>query len=277
MRILPRNGSTAWYSRLRPCLAVPPAESPSTMKISDLAGSRSWQSASLPGRLATSSAPLRRVSSRALRAASRACAASTTLPTIDPRLGRMLLEPLLEELVDQPLDHRPDLRGHQLVLGLRGEFRVGALDAEDAGQALAAVVAGKVDLLLLHQSRAFGVADDLPGQRATEADQVRAAVALGDVVGERQHVLVVAIVPPQRDLDPDAVALALDQDRFFDQRRLGAVEIAHERFEAALVVKVLALGFGLPCVRQHDVHAGIEEGEFAQPMLDGGDSRTRPW
>src|SRR5690349_23926495 len=50
LRILPRNGSTAWNSRLRPCLALPPAESPSTMNSSDLAGSRSWQSESLPGR-----------------------------------------------------------------------------------------------------------------------------------------------------------------------------------------------------------------------------------
>src|SRR4029078_12850210 len=32
LRILPRSGSTAWNSRLRPCLAVPPAESPSSKK-----------------------------------------------------------------------------------------------------------------------------------------------------------------------------------------------------------------------------------------------------
>jgi hypothetical protein len=32
-----------------------------------------------------------------------------------------------------------------------------------------------------------------------------AAVALRDVVGEAQHVLVVAVVPPQRDFDGDAV------------------------------------------------------------------------
>ena len=82
LRILPRSGSTAWFSRLRACLAEPPAESPSTMNSSDLAGSRSWQSASLPGSEATSSAPLRRVSSRALRAASRAAAASATLVTM---------------------------------------------------------------------------------------------------------------------------------------------------------------------------------------------------
>ena len=49
------------------------------MNISVLAGSRSWHSASLPGSELMSSAPLRRVSSRALRAASRAAAASTTL------------------------------------------------------------------------------------------------------------------------------------------------------------------------------------------------------
>ena len=66
----------AWFVRLRPCLAEPPAESPSTRKISQRAGSFSWQSASLPGRPALSRLPLRRVSSRALRAASRARAAS---------------------------------------------------------------------------------------------------------------------------------------------------------------------------------------------------------
>ena len=97
---------------------------------------------------------------------------------------------------------------------------------------------------------------------------MRAAVALRDVVGEGQHVLVVAVVPPQRDLDADAVALALDQDRLVDQRRLGAVEIAHEGFEPALVIELLALGFGMARVGQHDAHAGIEEGEFAQAMLD---------
>ena len=59
------------------CLAfaLPPAESPSTRKISHLLGSRSEQSASLPGRLADSSTVLRRGRSRALRAASRARAA----------------------------------------------------------------------------------------------------------------------------------------------------------------------------------------------------------
>ena len=81
LRIFPRKGKTAWVLRSRPCFAEPPAESPSTRNISENAGSFSWQSASLPGRPAISSAPLRRVISRALRAASRARAASIILLT----------------------------------------------------------------------------------------------------------------------------------------------------------------------------------------------------
>ena len=82
LRILPLRGKTAWNRRSRPCFAEPPAESPSTRKSSAPAGFRSLQSASLPGRLEASSAPLRRVKSRALRAASRAWAASTHFSTI---------------------------------------------------------------------------------------------------------------------------------------------------------------------------------------------------
>ncbi len=52
------------------------------MNSSDLAGSFSEQSASLPGREVMSSADLRRVSSRALRAASRAAAASAIFWTM---------------------------------------------------------------------------------------------------------------------------------------------------------------------------------------------------
>ena len=187
----------------------------------------------------------------------------------DPRLLRMLLEPLREEFVDEPLDDRPHLGGDELVLRLGREFRIRAFDAEHAGEALAGVVAGEIDLLLLEQPRAFGIADDLTGQRAAQADEMRAAVALRDVVGERQHVLVVAVVPPQSDFDADAVALALDEDRLIDQRGLGAVEIAHEGLEAALVVELLALGLGMAQIGQHDPDARIEEGELAQAMLDG--------
>lgn len=48
LRILPLNGRIAWVSLLRADLAEPPAESPSTINISQCDGSLSEQSASFP-------------------------------------------------------------------------------------------------------------------------------------------------------------------------------------------------------------------------------------
>src|SRR5208282_2443304 len=97
------------------------------------------------------------------------------------------------------------------------------------------------DLLLARDATRFGIAGDLARQRAAEAGEVRAAVALRDVVGEAQHGLVVAVVPPQRALDAGAFALGLHDDRLRHQRRLVAVEIFDECLDAALVAQLLAL------------------------------------
>ena len=80
--IFPFNGSIACVFLSLPCFAEPPAESPSTKKISDNAGSFSWQSASFPGRPATSIAFFLRVISLAFFAASLALAASLTFAII---------------------------------------------------------------------------------------------------------------------------------------------------------------------------------------------------
>src|SRR3989442_14512421 len=93
----------AWYLRSRPCLAEPPADSPSTTNGSQRAGSRSWQSASFPGKPLESIADLRRVNSRALRAASRSRRLDA-LAYNPPRHSRMLIEPLAQLFVHQLFD-----------------------------------------------------------------------------------------------------------------------------------------------------------------------------
>ena len=98
-----------------------------------------------------------------------------------------------------------------------------------------------------------------------------AAVALGNVVGEAQHVLVVAVVPPQGTFHREAILFAADHDGIRDCRLLGAVEIADEGLDAAFVIKLHILGLDAALVAQQNAHAGIEEGEFAQAMLDGGE------
>src|SRR6201991_3364901 len=122
LRILPFNGSTAWVRRLRPCLAEPPAESPSTRNSSDRAGSFSWQSASLPGRPAISSAPLRRGLSGALRVAG--AGGVHGLAGDGLALARMLQQERGQLVVDDLLDRRLHFAGDQFVLGLRGALRV---------------------------------------------------------------------------------------------------------------------------------------------------------
>ena len=81
-RILPLRGSMAWKRRSRPCLAEPPAESPSTRYNSQRVGSFSEQSASLPGKVPVSRLFFRTTRSRALRAASRARADNKHLSMI---------------------------------------------------------------------------------------------------------------------------------------------------------------------------------------------------
>ncbi len=78
LRILPRIGSSAWNSESRASLAVPSAESPSTMN-SSLRSSADRQSTSLAGRLELASADLRRWFSRCSRAAIRVLAAAAIL------------------------------------------------------------------------------------------------------------------------------------------------------------------------------------------------------
>ena len=68
-KIFPLKGKIAWNSRSRPCFAVPPAESPSTKKISHFSGSVSEQSDNLPGKPPIDITVLRCTISRAFVAA----------------------------------------------------------------------------------------------------------------------------------------------------------------------------------------------------------------
>ena len=151
LMILPRSGRTACVLRSRPCLAEPPAESPSTTKISASAGSVTEQSASLPGSVEFSSADLRRVRSRALRAASRARAAWTALAMIARASfgfsSRNSARPRFTACLHEALDGRVA----ELGLGLALELRVGDLHRDDRREPLAHVLAVEVLVLLLEE------------------------------------------------------------------------------------------------------------------------------
>ena len=253
--------------RSRPCLAEPPAESPSTMKISLSDGSLTEQSASLPGRREFSSALLRRVRSRALRAAARACEAWHGLADDRARVLRVLLEELGQALVDDRRDEALHAGVAELGLRLALELRVGELGRDDRGQPLAHVLAGEVVVLLLELALLARVAVERARERRAEARQVRAALVRVDVVGERVDGLLVGAVPLHRDLDGALVALALEEDDLLLDRVLVLVEVADEVLDAALVLELDAAA-PAALVGERDPQAARQERRLAQALLE---------
>src|ERR1700684_952088 len=110
LRILPRNGRMACERRSRACLAEPPAESPSTTKISAPSAAPLVQSASFPGR--------RRFRTEGLRARSLSCPPSQHPPgALDHEaeqlvgVRRIAGEPVVERVLDCLLDDALRLGG----------------------------------------------------------------------------------------------------------------------------------------------------------------------
>ena len=94
---------------------------------------------------------------------------------------------------------------------------------------------------------------------------MRAAFVRVDVVGERELDRVVAVVPLQRDLGVDAVAVAVHEDRLLVDHALVLVQVLDERDDAAVVVEAMALA-GFALVVQRDRDAGVQERELAQAL-----------
>ena len=150
---------------------------------------------------------------------------------------------------------------------MRGELRIRHFDREHAGQTLTGVIPGEVDLFALRDAAGLRIAVDRAGQRATEARHMGAAIALRDVVGEGQYVLVVAVVPPHRHFDADVVALSGDEDWLWHDRGLVTVEIFNKFLNAAVVVKLGPQRLNGAFVGQDDPHTGVQEGQFPQALF----------
>ncbi len=178
----------------------------------------------------------------------------------------MLFEPLTELVADDVFHHRSHFAGDQLVFRLRGEFRVRHFHGDDHGEAFARVVATQVHLLLLGDAGCRGIVVDATRQRGAIADQVGAAVALTDVIGKGERVLVVGIVPLHRHFDADAVFLAAHQDGGV-QGHLAAVEVFHVSLGAAFVEEFGFLRLLPALVGEDNAHARVQEGQLADAVL----------
>jgi hypothetical protein len=93
----------------------------------------------------------------------------------------------------------------------------------------------------------------------------------GNVVGEAQHLLVVAAVPLHRDLDADvgalvALAVADGVEDVGVQHRLSLVDVVHEAAHATGAGEIVFLAGAL--VLQADAHAVVQEAQLAQALAE---------
>ena len=183
------------------------------------------------------------------------------------RIGGMLFKPYRQGFAQRAFDDGAHFGRDKLILGLRREFRIRHFHRQNGSQAFARIVTGERNLLFLGDAGCFGIAGHLSSQRATETGKMGSTIALRDVVGEAQHVLVIGIVPPQGRFDRDTVPFRRDIDRIGDQRGFCAVEIAGEFDQSALIHHVLAARLGMAQIGEDDVDARIQERQFAQPVL----------
>ncbi len=203
LRILPRSGRIAWNSLSRACLALPPAESPSTRNSSARIGSWPAQSASLPGsagpwvmRLRSTFLPALRRRPALLMASSASCRPSSVW-ALSHRLKASLTTPETKAAASR--------RG-QALLGLAGELRLLHLHRQHEGDAVPDVLRRQLDAARQQAAELAELAHGVE-QALAQAVDVGAALGGGDQVDVAfLHALAAFGQPQQRPVDRLLVA-----------------------------------------------------------------------
>ena len=209
---------------------------------------------------------LRRASSRALRAASRARAAAIILSTILRATGgfssKYSRSPSPTTLSTMPLiSLLPSL---VLVWPSNCGFCILTETIAVSPSRTSSPVTETLSLRV--RPSLLGVVRQRARERRAEADQVRAALDGVDVVDEREHRLGVAVVVLERDLDRDvAIAFAREEHRLGVQRLLVLVQVLDELDDAAL--RTGSRGSCRPARRSASI---------VRPLLRNASSRMRP-
>ena len=194
------------------------------------------------------------------------------------RLVGVLLEVVGHALGNHAVHERAHVGAAELGLGLTLELRVGELDRDDRGEALADVAALEVGVLLLDDVLFAAVVVYHLGEGRAEALEVHAALLGVDVVGKGEGALGVAGVPLQGHLDLAHLALggvgrggaALDVDRAGEpgQDVLLVVQELDEVDDAAGVAELLGARRELALVDQHDLEVLVEKRRLLQVVVE---------
>ena len=178
LRILPRSGRIAWKSLSRACLALPPAESPSTRNSSVRDRSCEMQSASLPGRAGPCVTFLRTICFSVFR---RALARSIASCAIFSPISMCWLSHSENASCAAPSTKPAAWRERQAFLGLAAELRIGHLQRQHEGDAVPHVFRRELDAARQQVAEIAELAQRI-GQAGAQAVDVRAVLRGRDQV-----------------------------------------------------------------------------------------------
>ncbi len=224
----------------------------------------------MPGRPPPSSAPLRRVRSRALRAASRARAASIALLMIFLATGGFCSRSAPSRSFTNACTV-PAISEFSLPLVCPSNCGCGSFTLITATRPSRTSSPVRFSFTSLNSPSLLPDAVDGPRQRGPEPGQMRAAIHRIDVVREAEDRLRVAVVVLQRDFHIHAVALGLPCNRLVVQHLLAAVQVLDELRNAAGVfeicpLRLARLRIGRALIGQRDLQSLVQKGQLPQPL-----------
>src|SRR5581483_7774273 len=181
-----------------------------------------------------------------------------------PGGGRILLEDLGQLVVDDRLHQAADLAVTELGLRLALELRLRQANRDDRAEPFPDVIAGDPALEVLEEAVGLRVCADRARQRGAEAGEVGPALPGVDVVREREHELLVAVVVLERHLDLGVAPPTLEVEHLRVNGGLVLVDVLDELADAAGVVEGDLLL--VPLVLDLDPEALVQERELAEPV-----------
>ena len=174
-----------------------------------------------------------------------------------------------QPLVDDALHESVHFGVAERVFRLPLKLRIRDANADDSGHPFADVVAGDLQLHIVHQPRIVRVFVEGAGERRFEAADMRPAVARVDAVDIGvDHLFAVGVVELERRFNLGVGAFTGDIDRFFMKRLFAVVQMFNKFDDAVFVVKfprVARLTVGMfAFVCENDADAAVQKGKLAQ-------------
>ena len=93
---------------------------------------------------------------------------------------------------------------------------------------------------------------------------MRAAIALRNIIGKAENILLVGIIPLHRKLDFDIVLLPLDIDYLFMNRRLVFIQMFDERPNSSFILEYIFLVTTL--IYQMNMDTRVQKRKFSEPF-----------